>query len=271
MSVDQIKKFLEDAKEYPDTTLVTIGNAQVPLASLRALNSAERTQLSEAIANNDKLTKQLTEDRNKVITLANKAQEAYDAAQVAAAKAAQPPPAPSAEGDWKKDPWFSGVVAELANRDKTSGELATQLKALATVVGNAATIFTEDRWDRDYDRIDFGKREKKPTRQELIDYAKENKIYDRHNLPSISAAWLKMTEADRQKERDDESFERGREAGRMEQLAARVPQPGTPGPGQPPALPAVKPGEDILGDMYGDSLKDPELRALIEQLPPGMM
>ena len=64
-----------------------------------------------------------------------------------------------------------------------------------------------------------------------------------------------------------EAIEKGREEGRMEAMAARVTAPGVSGMGQGPTTTGKKitPDTDIMGDIYADALKDPELRALIEQ------
>ncbi len=141
------------------------------------------------------------------------------------------------------------------------------LKQTLTGVVNASTIWQEDRWDAQYNRIDFGKRDKKPTRDELIAFAKENNLLDRHKLPSIQAAWDKFSEADRLEETRKAEFERGRVAGQQEALVNRIPQPGIPGPGiSGGPAPRVAPGGDVLGDLYAEASKDPELRELMAQV-----
>jgi len=267
MSKDLIKKFLEDSEHYPDTTMIKIGDQEVPLSSLRALNADERTQLSDAIKRNQETQAALEGQRKTVVDLATKAQQAYEAAEAARAKASAPP-APSQ--DWRNDPWFQPIAKEIEERDKKLAQATEALTQLTNTVRNAATIWAEDRWDRDYSGIDFGKREKKPTREELVEFATKNNLVDRHKIPSVRAAWEKMSEADRLEDLRKAEFEKGREAGRMETLAARVPQPGVPGAGMPPA-PKSGPGSDVLGDLYSEAVKDPELRALIEQLPQGIV
>jgi len=264
MSVDAIKKFLENAKDYPDQTMVTIGETQVPLGSLRQLNASDREALSTAMKANEDKGRELDGQRAKVIDLAQKAQAAHDAAQEALRKAsAAPPPNPGA--DPFADPWLAPVKKELDTRDAAFTELKNMIGQMANTVKNAATIFAEERWDNQYNGINFGKREKKPTRAEILEFATANKIVDRHGMPSISGAWDKMSEADRLKEAEDRAREQGREEGRMAALATRIPMPGVPGPGQATPMPKSPSGE--LGDLYSEAIKDPELRALIEQLP----
>jgi hypothetical protein len=268
MSADAIKKFLENAKDYPDTTMVTIGDQQVPLSSLRQLNSSERESLATAIKQNADRATELDGQRTKILELAAKAQTAYNAAEEARAKASA---VTTPTENWREDPWQKGPAKEI-------DELKTQLAAaigkynnLEQVAFRFANIFNDDRNDRLYEGIDQAKREKKYGKDDLIKYATDNKLLDRLGLPSMRLAFDKLTETERLEERDKTAFDKGREAGRMEALAARMPQPGVPGPGA--TVPRPKnggPDADILGDMYQESLKDPELRALIEQLGPAL-
>jgi hypothetical protein len=270
MSVDQIKKFLESATEYPDNTPIRIGEQEIPLGSLRQLNASERTTLSERLKGVETKEAELNTRQQSIVDLAQKAQQAYQAAEEARAKvSSQPPPAGT---DPFADPWLSPVKEALSKRDKEIEELRATAKNLQATLTQAASIWAQDRWDREYSSLNFGKREKKPTRDEILKYAQEQKLMDRHGMPSISEAWNKMSETDRLEELRKEALERGREEGRMEAMAARVTPPGVSGIGQGPAGPArkINADSDVLGDMYAESLKDPELRQLIEQLGPGM-
>ena len=268
MSKDLLKKFLENAKEYPDATVVKIGDQDIPLGSLRALNSDERETLSTAIRSNQERERALEGDRQRVLDLAGKAQAAYDAAEEARKKGAAPQPG---EYDWRKDPYFAGILADLASRDTKTAEYLKNFETFSNTVKNAATIFTEDRWDRQYEGIDQSKREKKYTREELLEYASKNNLLDRHKIPDVRLAFSKMTEGERAAELAKSEFEKGREAGRMEAMAARVPKPGVPGAGAPPPSLKTGPDADVMGDLYGEAIKDPELRVLIEQLPQGVV
>jgi hypothetical protein len=269
MSTDAIKKFLENATQYPDNTPIRIGDTEVPLGSLRALNATERTQLADRMKEIETQKADLNDRQQKIVSLAQKAQEAYNAAEEARKAAAGAPPARPGDDPFA-DPWLQPVKKELEARDAVIKSLTEQLKLTAGTIVNAATIFSEDRWDREYAAIDFGKREKKPTREEILKFATDNNIVDRHKLPSIRAAWEKMSEADRLKEIAEKAREEGREEGRQQLLASRIPPPGVPGPGQAPTLPKNNPNAADLGDLYADAIKDPELRALLEQLPAGM-
>lgn len=264
MSVDAIKKFLEDTKNHPDTVMVTIGETQIPLGSLRQLNSSERTQLADRLKAVEATEADLKSRQTKIVDLATKAQAAYDAAETARAAAAAATPPAKPGDDPFADPWLAPVKAALDARDKKMSDLSDSLAKTVNTIVNAATIFSEDRWDRQYQSIDFGKREKKPTREEILKFASDNNIVDRHKLPSILLAWEKMNEADRLKEMTDKAREEGIEQGRQQALANRIPPPGVAGPGQAPVLTKTPGAGGDLGDLYAESLKDPELRALVE-------
>src|ERR1700675_139938 len=175
---DDLKKFLDDVKSYPDTTEITIGETKVPLGSLRALNTTERTQLSDRLKAVETQETDLKGRQQKVVELAQKAQAAYDAAEEARKTAGTTPAKPG--DDPFADPWLAPVKTELGKRDKELENLKADLKKALDTVASIATIGVEDRWDTQYNNLDFGKREKKPTRQELLDFATKNNLTDRH-------------------------------------------------------------------------------------------
>jgi hypothetical protein len=265
MSTDAIKRFLEDTQGHPDSTPIKIGDTEIPLGSLRQLNASERQTLSERLKQAEVKEADLDKRQQSIVDLAQKAQAAYQAAEEAKAKAAQRPADPSA--DPFADPWLAPVKTALTERDKKIDELSALAKSLQATLGQAASVFMKREWDREYSGLNFGKREKKPTRDEILRYAQENKIVDGDGMPSVRMAWEKMSETDRLEELRKEALEKGREEGRMEAMASRFTPPGIPGAGQGPLPRATKvtPDTDVLGDLYTDALKDPELRALIEQ------
>ncbi len=266
MSVDAIKKFLESATEYPDNTPITIGDQQIPLGSLRQLNASERTALTERIKQIETKETELNTRQQNIVDLAQKAQQAYAAAEEARKTATAPVVTNTA--DPFSDPWLAPVKAALEERDKKYGNVTDEIKKLQGIVGQAATVFMKREWQREYDGLNFGKREKKPTKDELLKFAQENKITDSDGMPSIREAWNKMSETDRMDELRKEAMEKGREEGRMEAMAARVTAPGVSGMGQPPAdfgKKRITADTDVLGDLFAESMKDPELKAMIEQ------
>ena len=262
MSVDQIKQWLNDTQNYPDDTLVTFGDKQVPISSFRALNASERQQVADRLKEIDAEKAELKTKQASIVGLATKAQEALTAAEAVRDAAARPVPKPG--DDPFNDPWLAPVKTALESRDKGVEELKNMLKTVVTTVTNAATIFSEERWDAQYGAINFGKRDKKPSRQELLDLATKEKLVDRHGLPSVTKAWEKFSEGDRIEEIRQAALEQGRQEGRNAQIASRVPAPGVAGPGQAPQL-KINPNGGDLGDLHAAAIADPELRALLDQ------
>lgn len=265
MSVDAIKKFLDDVQNHPDNTMVNIGGTEVPLGSLRQLNASERTAIADRMKKIETDEADIKTRQAKIVDLAQKAQAAYNAAEEARAKAGAAPTKPADGNDPWADPWLAPVKGALDARDKAIEALKAELLSSKNSLAQAATIFAEDRWDREFQGLDFGKREKKPTRQELLDKATSEKLVDRHGFPSITKAWEEMSKGDRLDEIKKAEFERGVAEGKNAAMASRIPAPGVPGPGQGPApLPKATSNGD-LGDIYGEAMKDPELRAILEQ------
>ena len=267
MSVDAIKKFLENAKDYPDATEITIGDQKIPLGSLRSLNATERQELETALKANQGREQQLEADRKRVLETGTTAAQVMAEVEELKKKYAA---VPTGADPWK-DPWLAPVderfKKELEARDK---QIADLLK-VAAAIPRLASIYTEDRYDNEFNSLNFGKREKKPTRDEILKFATDNKIVDRHGIPSIRGAWDKMSETDRLKDLEEQAFERGKAAREQEMIAARIPPPGVPGPGMSTPVPKITPQSDILGDLWADVQKDPELRELASQLPSGFL
>jgi hypothetical protein len=261
---DELKKFLENSKDYPDATPIKIGDVEVPLGSLRSLNATERQTLQERMKGVEATEKELTTKQATILDLANKAQAAYAAAEEARKAVGERKVEPGT--DPFADPWLAPVKEAFSTRDKKLEEYAGQIKKLTDTLTTIAAIGADDRWDREYESIDFGKREKKPARDEILKYAMDNNIIDRHKMPSIRKAWEQMSAADREADKVKQAEERGRELGRQEALAARVPPPGVAGPGQMPPNAKTAAERSTLPDLYQESLKDSELRSLLEQI-----
>src|ERR1035437_8242146 len=139
MSVDQIKKFLDSANEYPDNTPIRIGDQEIPLGSLRQLNSADRSALSERIKATEAKETELNTRQQNIVDLAQKAQAAYQAAEEARRTATTPRVEPGA--DPFADPWLAPVKTALESRDKQINELKTLATSLQATHGQAATVF----------------------------------------------------------------------------------------------------------------------------------
>lgn len=272
MSKDVIKKFLADTANHPDTTMVKIGDTEVPLGSLRALNSDDRAELETAMKDVNTRRTEVEAKTKEVLEMSTRAQSVYQSATDLQRQLEDKIKAAGGGGanPWD-DPWLKPVNERLTAREKEIADLKEMLKTTIGAVSRAATIFADDRQEMEYSRIDWGKREKKPTRDEILKFATDNKITDRHGMPSIAGAWHKMSEGDRLDQIRLEAEAKGRELGRQEALASRMPQPGIPGAGMSGALPKVDLNRGDLGDLYAESLKDPELRSMIQELPAGLI
>jgi hypothetical protein len=268
---DDIKKFLDDHASYADTTPIRIGETEFQLGSLRQLNASERTTLSDRLKAVETKEQEVERRQQTVIDLGQRAQAAFQAAEEARAKITAQPPNPGA--DPFADPWLSPVKNAFDERDKKYKALEDRANQLQATLTQAAKVFMSREWQREYDGLNFGKREKKPTRDEILKYANEQKIVDQDGMPSVRLAWDKMSEGDRLEEARQQALEKGREEGRLEAMAARVTPPGVSGIGQGPAQRQrpVNADTDVLGDIYTESLKDPELRNLIEQMGPSFL
>jgi hypothetical protein len=259
------EEILKDTTKYGDATPIkftdTDGNVHdVPLGSFRTLNARERQELAGRMEAATAKEQNLTSREREVVNNAKLAQEALESLQ--AARAALPNP--TAGADPYADPWLAPVKKDFDARDKTIDELKKMVQSGQTTVTEIAKVWAQDRWKNQYKGLNFGKRDKPPTREELLKFSTEHKLNDEYGFPSVEKAWEEMSKGDRETELKQQEFERGKEAGRMEALVARVPQPGVPGMGSGAPPPKAAPGE--LPDLYAESMKDPELRAMMDEL-----
>ena len=129
---------------------------------------------------------------------------------------------------------------------------------------NMATVWSEDRWDSEYEQIVHStpaeKRAAIPSRKDLLEYATKENIKDRHNLPSIRKAWEKKTESERLTESNEAARQRGIEEGKQQAFAARIPRPSTVQTGQ-----GGGPAQfDDWNKLTDAALADPEIARIIQ-------
>lgn len=264
-----LKDILEN-KDLADTLPVRVGDVEIPLGSLRQATTAQLAAITERARQLDTREQTITARQKEIVDLASKAQDAYAKAQeLAKTAAATRTPEPGA--DLFSDPWAAQFKPVFDGYENKIKDLNGKLDRASGMLTEAAKTWAEDRWDNEYGSIQWGKRdkEKQPSRDELLKYAMDNKLMDRRGMPSIKLAWEKQTEVDRLADAADKARQEGIEQGRREAMAARIPPPGVPG--APPPPPNKNADRGDLGDLYAESLKDPELRALIESLPPGIV
>lgn len=262
MSKDVIKKILQDTTQYTDDAQITIAGQTVTLGDLRGLDADERKAVNDAVAAANTL-------RDKALQTSAKAQEVYDnySAKVKEleGKTVIPPNNNGAPDPWKTDAWLAPVDQRFLSIEKHNEELRNLVKQVSTIVGNGMLAVSENRWDDQYRSIDWGSRQKK-SRDEMIEYAKTNRLLDRNGLPSISAAYDHITAPERQKQQEESLLEKGRQQGIAETLASRFQAPNVPGPGLSAPPPKIPAGGDVLGNLYTEAMADPALSAMIQEL-----
>ena len=257
-----LNEILKDKEKYPDTMTVKFGEVDMPLGSLRQSSASEREQLQAAIKQNQDREKEISARELRAVKLSGDAEQTYERLK-ALEESAKHPAAPSA--DIWSDPFLAALKPEFEKRDQTVAGMQAENKKLVAALTQALAINMDERWDSQYNSIQFGKAAKKPTREELLKFAQENNILDKHKLPSVSRAWEEMSKTERLAQSTEEARQQGIEEGRRLQMASRVMPPGVPGAGPlPSGNGKLNPGE--LPDLLTESQKDPHLRALIDSI-----
>jgi hypothetical protein len=245
----------------PDDATLTFNGKNITFANLRGLTRKQQTALQAKIDAAAAKEREVSTQQETLIRLTQEAQQIHDRLQQQ--ETTRPAPAAAAGDDaWDSDPFYKPVRERTSKLEKRLDEIADSTKKLTEAMTRSIQTWADDRWEREYDSISVPKGKERPKREDLLKYATDNRLVDRHGMPSVRAAWDKMTAADRQKEIEDAAYERGRQEGEQRARIAAMPQPATMSPGNGRFSGAQAPLESF-DDLTAKALADPELRAVI--------
>ena len=252
-------EILQDEKTFPDSAEIEIGGKKISLGAIRDSSKKQQAAITERM-------NALDTERNSVKELTDKAATLYAQLQEKEATLGKPAPAPSDDID--NDPFWQPVAKKLKSYSETEKELRDTLKSLTDTVRNAATIFARDRWDGQYERGQ--ERLKKSAKykdwdvDKVLGYATQNKLLDRHGLPSVERAIAELTKEDEMAIRIQEAFEKGKKEGQIAGRVGAMPRPSSAtGPNSQPTSEVAKRGLEGLGD---DVMNDSELTEMLANL-----
>lgn len=261
MNLDQI---LSDEKTFTDDMEMQLGENKVKLGDLRGLTKAKQKELSDRIEA-AKVREQ------KTLELANKTAEIYSNLQTAQEEIEKQRTVrqPSDE-DFDTNEWWKPVRERLTAREKEEKALKEQVERLSNAFTQALTIFSEDRWEQEFER-NSDKLKKNPQYKDwdytkARDYAAQHKLLDRHGLPSVSKAIAELTRADEKEEIRRQAFEEGKRAGEQRSRMAAMARPtSAAGGASRPAGKGLDPNQNFndLNEAVGD---DPELVEMLNNI-----
>ncbi len=260
-----LKQVLDDAKTYPDTLEFAVGDDKVTLGELRAA----RADMEAEVAKKSKVVDDKFREVTDLATKAAELKATYER-QVADLEKNNHGRERGATSDdeFESDPFWQPASKKFKAINDTVQKMNETVTKLAGAMEKATTIWAEDRWRSQFDRLQPRlqkiEKHKNMTYEQVRDYAAEHKLLDRHGLPSVERAILDLTAESEKEAAMQEAFERGRREGEMRgRLAATGRPTSASGPKKPDKSHVAEKGLEGLGD---DVAEDKELTQMLADL-----
>ena len=257
-----LQEVLDDPKTFEDGIELEIKGVKTTLGDLRGLSSAQQKKISASLADAES-------KRNAAIADAEKAAAILNGLQTLEKETKETRTAPVGdEDDFDTNNWWTPVRKRLNPLEEQNKALQKQVKDLADSIGRAATIWAEDRWhgqyDRMSDRLKKSSKHKDMTYEQVRDYAAQQKLLDSYGFPSVEKAIMDLTKEDDIERIRREAHEAGVKEGATRARLGANPRPTSASGGrqQTKGLDPTKNLED-LGDAIVD---DPELSEMLASL-----
>lgn len=253
---------LKDDKNFPDTLELPVGDKKIPLGELRAFTKAQQQRVETELSAAKQTRDAAVRDSEKAAEVLSNLQKLQEEASKVTTRSAD------AGDDWDTAEFWKPVKSRLSPLEKKLQDYEAKNAELANALSRAATIFAEDRWDREFDsnadRLKKSKEYKDWDQQKVRQYAVDNKLVDRHGFPSVAKAIQELTKVDemelaRQQARE-EGLQEGLQRARMSTMARPTSHSGKRSTGA--VIDPTKNLED-LGDAVMD---DPELTKMLSDL-----
>lgn len=245
----KLQEILDNAAYGDDVSFVQ-GDLSVTLGEVRAWKKMAESEKMAAAGKRQEAEKLAREAATLLAGLEEQSKNA---------NRNQPPPAGD---DWRKDPFYQPIAAELDKFngivEKINSALAAQQKSL----DNASAIYALERmrnqWDRVKDKV------KGKTFEELAQQAVKEGVKDNYGLPTLDPIIDRLMEPDRIKAAQDKAVEEARAKWEQEQAASMASKPGSSarfrnvkGNDKPP----IARIEDLNSEVV---MNDPDVRAAME-------
>lgn len=260
MTLEQI---LADPNTFADTIEMPIGTEKITLGQLRSLSNSRQKELSDKIAS---ATSQETVARDTAMKAANLLSEL----QTAKEKLIEQKTTPPTEDDFDKEEFWGPVRKRFSERDKKIEDAIKGLDALTKAVTQVSTIWAEDRWAGQFEKV--SPRLKKVDQYKdwdytkVRDYAVQNKILDKHGLPSVENAVMELTKATEIEQIKKEAYEEGKKAGQSRARLETMAKPASASGGRGVAKGKSAVAEYGFEGLGDDVMNDPELAEQIANL-----
>lgn len=253
---------LKDEKNFPDTLELPVGDKKIPLGELRAFSKAQQQRVETELNAAKQTREAAVRDSEKAAEVLSNLQKLQEEASKVTTRPAD------AGDDWETSEFWGPVKKRMTAREQEAADLKKTVENLTNTITRAATIFAEDRWDREFEqsapRLKKNKQYADWDQGKVRQYAVDNKLVDRHGFPSVTRAIQELTKEDeleiaRQQARE-EGLQEGLQRARMGAMARPTSHSGKRSTGA-----VIDPAKNLedLGDAVMD---DPELTKMLSDL-----
>lgn len=257
MNFDEL---LAIVKDIPDETEFELAGKKLRAADLKGLTSAEKAAAAKVLSDANSQKAQAAKDAEQAATILAELQKL------------QTTPAPKGnegEDDWETNNWWTPARKQLAARDEKIKGLTDTITKLNTAFSNAATMFAQDRWERQYaagqERLKRSAKAKDMTFDQVRDHAVNNKLLDAMGFPDVGKAIADLTREDELAAAISKAREDGIREGQTRARLNATPRPTSASGVAPKGVRGLDPEKNLedLGDAVAE---DPELMELVAQV-----
>jgi hypothetical protein len=256
------EEILKDSKTYTDDMKITLGDKEVSLGDIRKLTSAQQEKVTQHL-------KDAQADRERAAALAKEAEGVLNNLRTAQQTVERKEKVEASPDEFETEAYWEPVRKRLTAEQAERNRVEDQLKQLTGTITNAVTIWSRERWQNQYDRVQD--RLKKSDQYKdwdvdrLIKYAADNKKLDSFGLPSIEAAVSELTKVNEQDEIRKNAYEEGLRKGRTEGRLNLQNRPTSAAGGRPRQTPQLDPNQN-LNDLPDVVMADDDLNEMLASL-----
>lgn len=252
-----LEEILNDEQGFGNDLSIDLNGNKIPLGDIRKFRAGTKEAERIAVAKRTEAEKTAMDAATLLAQLQEASKTAVTPAKTAAVAA-------GTGYDWKSDPFFAPVVAEIASVLEVAKASQAAAEATRKQLEQTAAVYSYERLRAEYDRAPESFRSKIPFEQ-VAQEAIAAKEIDRFGLPTISRRVREATEPDRIAEATTAAVAKAKTEWEREAAAAAVGKPGAGGAARfsnrkDAAPPPNKRIEDITSDMVA---ADPDVQAAL--------
>jgi hypothetical protein len=256
-----LQDILGDSKTFTDDMEMQLGEHKVKLGDLRGLTTRQQKDLSDKLQAATDREKEAVQNATKAADIFNNLKKLEEEATASRGKQTT-----GDDDDFETNNWWTPVRKRMTAQEKQIADAVQQVKTLTESFTKAATMFADERWNNQFERVGPKLKKVKDYADwdvaKVRDYATKNNLVDQFGFPSVERAVQELTKATDLEEARKQAREEGFREGQQRARLAGQSRPTSATGGKKTGKAAVEEfGLEGLGDDVAD---DPELMEALE-------